>query len=472
MPPSRLERRLQEQRRGRSKTTKVITLLLILVAIVASATFYYFTNGISINKAKRAGIFAGGHNKVNILVLGVDEREGDKGRSDTMFVVTVDQDTKDVAMLSIPRDTRVKIPRYGWDKINHAWAEGGQELAQSSVENLLGIPIDYYVKVDFAGFYKIVDAVGGVDIDVEKRMYYEDPYDNLVINIKPGLQHMDGRTAIKYVRYRDSEGDIGRIERQQKFIKAMLERVTSPAIITRVPTIIREVSASIKTDMSTGDMLNFAKMLSDAKKKGLKTETVPGRPAFIADVSYWLPDILTLREDIAQLQGIPMDDKYLSTSRQLAREYEASIPKEMKVLEPPKSAKKDDSKDKTKDVKAPTAPNSPNAPKDADKPAEPGQPGKPEVQPAKLRVEIINSSGDAEAGAKMAALMRNQGFEVAGVTTTTNANKNTIVVAHSSNEAVVGKLTGLPFKYALQVTKNDSRAGIVQVVVGKDFVDK
>jgi len=131
-----------------------------------------------------------------------------------MFVATIDEATKSVSLLSVPRDTRVKIPGHGWDKINHAYANGGSQLSQKAVENLLGIPIDYYVTIDFAGFYKIVDAVGGVDVDVEKRMYYEDPYDELVIDIQPGMQHMNGKTAIQYVRYRDSEGDIGRIERQ------------------------------------------------------------------------------------------------------------------------------------------------------------------------------------------------------------------------------------------------------------------
>ena len=116
---------------------------------------------------------------------------------------------------------------------------------------------------------------------------------------------MDGKTAIQYVRYRDGDGDLGRIERQQKFLKTMLEKVASPSVIPRIPAIIREVSSAIQTDISVTDMINLAKITNDSAKKGLKADTVPGKPAHIADVSYWLPDIVALREHIAESQSIP-----------------------------------------------------------------------------------------------------------------------------------------------------------------------
>ena len=112
-----------------------------------------------------------------------------------------------------------------YDKINHAYAYGGHELTQKVVESFLNVPINYYVLIDIQAFEKIIDAVGGVDIDVEKRMYYEDPWDDnggLVIDLQPGLQHLNGKTAIQYVRYRDGEGDIGRINLSKKFMKAFL----------------------------------------------------------------------------------------------------------------------------------------------------------------------------------------------------------------------------------------------------------
>ena len=177
-------------------------------------------------------------------------------------------------------------------KINHAYALGGHKLARQSVESLLGIPMDYYITVNFAGFYKIIDAVGGVTINVEKRMYYEDPYDNLVINLRPGEQRMDGKTAIQYVRYRDEEGDIGRISRQQKFIKAMFTEIMSPSVLPRIPSIIREVSNAVKTDMPTSEMIKLANLLHDAYKNGLKTYMVPGQASLYSQkTSYWIPDI-------------------------------------------------------------------------------------------------------------------------------------------------------------------------------------
>ena len=153
--------------------------------------------------------------KKNIVVMGCDIRKDDAGRSDTLFVVMMDKSDKKAALLSVPRDTRVKIKGHGWDKINSAFAYGGHKLTQETVQNFLGIKLHNYVVVDFQGFKGLVDAVGGVDINVEKRMYYYDPYANFEIDLRPGNQHMDGKTAMQYVRYRDEEGDIGRIRRQQ-----------------------------------------------------------------------------------------------------------------------------------------------------------------------------------------------------------------------------------------------------------------
>lgn len=124
--------------------------------------------------------------KKNIVVLGVDERpsEEDTGRSDTLFVVMLDSDNNNVSLLSVPRDTRVKIPGYGWDKINHAFAFGGHKLTQQTTEELLGIRINNYVMIDFKGFKGLVDAIGGVDIEVEKPMSYYDEWDALPLILR------------------------------------------------------------------------------------------------------------------------------------------------------------------------------------------------------------------------------------------------------------------------------------------------
>ena len=267
--------------------------------------------------------------KATILIMGVDKREDDVGRSDTLMIATVDPRLDQATLLSIPRDTRVKIYGRGYDKINAAFAYGGVGLTESTVENFLGIDIDHYILIDTSSFVKIIDAIGGVDIDVEKRMFYEDPWDDgggLVIDLYPGQQHMDGKTAVTYVRYRDSEGDIGRVKRQQAFMAACLDKVTSPEIVTRIPKILREVIDAVETDMSLRQLLEVAGALKAAQQNGLETDMVPGYPLYIDDISYWIPDVELLRLSVADALGISVDPMLRERFERAAREYNDSIP--------------------------------------------------------------------------------------------------------------------------------------------------
>ncbi|CUH95744.1 hypothetical protein P22_1824 [Propionispora sp. 2/2-37] len=475
---ARLKERLSQQRvRKKTRIWAVLAMLLIMLT-VAAASYVWFISGGDFEKAtKRVGSTLIGTGKVNILVMGVDERSGDVGRSDTLFVITVDKDTKAVSMLSVPRDTRVKIPGHGYDKINHAYAEGGHKLSMKAVEELLDIPIDYYVLVNFSGFVNIVDALGGIDINVEKRMYYEDPYDDkgLVINLRPGLQHMDGKTAIQYVRYRDEEGDIGRVKRQQKFVKALMDEAASPAVITKVPALISELSSAIKTDMSVNEMLNLAKLLNDASKQGLHATMVPGRPAYIDDVSYWIPDIAALRKHMAALLDIQAGDRYLVDAKRTAAEYENSIPKEMTVLDPPpktaEELEQEKEEQKKEDKERDKAANRENE-KDRDNRKDKIRDKPVLPPPAKISVKVLNASGVASAGDKMASLLKAQGFQVSGVSNMTSTYKTTTVVANTANSAVVDKLSNLPFQYSLQVENDDNKNSQATVIVGRDFAGK
>ena len=265
-----------------------------------------------------------------IMIMGIDEhiREDDPGRSDTLMIAALDPIKNQAALLSIPRDTRVKIPGYGFDKINAAYALGGKKLTQETVEDFLGLPIDHYVAIKTKSFCNIIDAIGGVDIDVEKRMFYEDPWDDnggLVINLQPGMQHMDGKTAITYVRYRDEEGDIGRVRRQQKFMKAVMDQVTSPMIIPRLPSIIREVSNTVDTDLTVRQLLELGGSLKEAHKNGLKTEMVEGKPMYIDEISYWVPDISDVREALANTLDIKLTPAQILAMEREEGEYDASL---------------------------------------------------------------------------------------------------------------------------------------------------
>lgn len=267
--------------------------------------------------------------KTTILVLGVDIREDDVGRSDTMMIATVDPRLDQASLLSVPRDTRVRITGHGFDKINAAFAYGGEPLAEKTVENFLGIDIDHYVIINTKSFVKIIDAIGGLDIDVEKRMYYEDPWDDdggLVIDLYPGVQHMDGKTAVTYVRYRDEEGDIGRIHRQQKFMEACMDKIVSPEIVTKIPAVVREIVEAIDTDMTFRQLLEVAGALKAAQANGLQTDMVPGYPLYIDGISYWIPDVEELRFAIAAGLGVSVDSDMKRRVEKDASDYHESIP--------------------------------------------------------------------------------------------------------------------------------------------------
>ncbi len=318
-------------RRKRAKKRLWPKLLIGIFVLAAMAGVLFASSGFfdkPVVQKKDAGMLTA-KDKSTIMLMGVDEREDDVGRSDTLMIATIDPKQDQAALLSIPRDTRVKIKGNGFDKINAAYAYGGHRLTQNTVENFLGVPIDHYVIINIHAFQRIIDAIGGIDIDVEKRMYYEDPWDDdggLLIDLRPGMQHMDGKTAVTYVRYRDEEGDIGRVARQQKFMKALMDKMTSPSIIPQLPAIISEISKSVKTDLSIREMIEFAGTLRQAQKNGLKTDMVPGKPLYIHEVSYWIPDITKLRSTIADTLGITMNSAMRSAMERENSEYENSIP--------------------------------------------------------------------------------------------------------------------------------------------------
>ena len=303
----------------------------ILIFVLAALAGVFFAQSSLLDRAKdeQKDELLTAKDKATIMIMGVDERTDDVGRSDTLMVATIDPHKNEAALLSIPRDTRVAIPKNGYDKINAAYAYGGEKLTQRTVEDFLGIRIDHYVIINTHAFQKIIDAIGGIDIDVEKRMYYEDPWDDdggLVIDLRPGRQHMDGKTAVTYVRYRDEEGDIGRVKRQQKFMRACVDAVTTPAILPRLPGIISSVIDSVKTDLSVRQMLEFIGTLKESQAKGLRTEMVPGRPLYIDEVSYWIPDMAQLRRGMASALGVTLSSSDRTRMERAVQEYEDSIP--------------------------------------------------------------------------------------------------------------------------------------------------
>lgn len=235
-----------------------------------------------------------GKNRFTVLVMGVDSIGGKeiRRRSDTIMVFFVDRSSKKAAVLSIPRDSRVDIPGFGLDKINHAYAYGGLDLAKATVETLLEHPIDYYVTVDFEGFVKIVDLLGGVPIHVEKRMRYTDRSQNLYINLRPGYQKLNGYQAMGYVRFRhDPQGDFGRIQRQQKFIRAVVREALQVKQILQWPKFLKAAFSLVDTDMPFGLMLSLLNDFKKIEDQQIVTLTMPGYARMIGGVSFVIPDL-------------------------------------------------------------------------------------------------------------------------------------------------------------------------------------
>ena len=329
-------------RRTRSKSRLVLFLFLVICFITSAVAGAMFASSSIFDSKKKTPVtvierqrenkseeLIKAKDKATILIMGVDIRHDDVGRSDTLMVATVDPKYDQASLLSIPRDTRVRIYGYGFDKINAAYAYGGEPLTEITVENFLGIDIDHYIIVNVRSFVKIIDAIGGVDIYVPKRMYYEDPWDDdggLVIDLYPGRQHMDGKTAVTYVRYRDSEGDIGRVQRQQQFMEACLDKVMSPEIIPRIPDIIREIMYAIDTDMTFRELLELAGALKAAQANGLYTDMVPGYPLYIDEISYWIPYVDEIRYTMAEGLGVSVDSNMRRRVERDAHEYSDSIP--------------------------------------------------------------------------------------------------------------------------------------------------
>lgn len=448
--------------------TKIL-LLVAAVCVVAYVAFGYFfpEKGLdNLNPADRLSL------KKNIIVMGVDERSDDVGRSDTLFVVMFDSKTKAASLLSVPRDTRVRIEGHGWDKINHAYAYGGQKLTQKTVEELLGIKVNNYVMVDFKGFEGLVDAIGGIDIDVEKDMYYHDTWDGFTVDLKKGRQHLNGKTAIQYVRFRDEEGDIGRIRRQQHFLMAVYDKITSADMLLHIPGLAKQLTSMVKTDMPLSDMIDIGRALhSMVKEKGLSMAMVPGEPKYIDGISYWLPDITDLRELMVKMQGATMTERYKSAAELMEQEYNSAVEKVEKGDD------SEENKEAIKEEKELKAKKEEKAKEEKEAEGEQAKEQKNDVAKAEAKqtassgrgvVRLVNCSGSKSAGADAAARLRSAGFEVVSGGSG-EIIAETTVISTTNNGAVVNRLSNVPFAHKMRISRDGAADCDGVVMLGADF---
>lgn len=229
------------------------------------------------------------------LLLGVDERGGDAGRSDTMIVVTVNPSVQTTKMLSIPRDTYTEIVGKGFkDKINHAYSFGGIETSIKTVENLLAIPVDYVVKVNMESFVDIVDIVGGITVENELDFYYENEHFPI------GELTLNGEKSLKYVRmrYDDPAGDFGRQNRQKQVIQGVLKEGLSLKTIWNYKSIFKTMEKNMEMNIPFNDLYSIQKNYGDSLKSIEQLYMNDGTSMMKNKIYYYVPD----EEELSEVQ--------------------------------------------------------------------------------------------------------------------------------------------------------------------------
>ena len=226
------------------------------------------------------------------VLLGSDARAGESSRSDPIMIAKAGG-----GLLAVPRDTLVEIPGLGQDKVNAAFANGGPRLTVETLESFTGLPIENYVVLNFGGTREIVDALGGITVDVEEPI--ETEQDSEYFSISAGRQELTGAEALAYVRYRGGPtADIGRIARQQRFLRALVREASSPENLPRLPATAQAVWRNIETNMNPFEAAQFAVRLA-LLGGGTQAEIYPGTPQYINGISYWVPDTATGQRVVA-----------------------------------------------------------------------------------------------------------------------------------------------------------------------------
>lgn len=224
-------------------------------------------------------------------IYGTDERSNEIPRSDIIMILKYEPKDNEILLVSIPRDTRVKIKNRGLDKINHAYAFGGPDLITQTLEEFLLVDIDYYIKLSFENFIELIDKIGGVKVNVKKDFYYPG-----YIDISEGNQVLSGEKALEYIRFRyDNDGDYGRIQRQQEVLRSLIEWQKS-APINKTESILKEIYNEIGTNMSIKSMKNFEKLLKVSSNNQFKQYTLDTHGEIIQGIWYEIYDSNSLKE--------------------------------------------------------------------------------------------------------------------------------------------------------------------------------
>lgn len=277
--------RMDKRKKKRKRTKILIGLFALLLALSAYVVYEYWAgkrsanSEMSIETQTGSADFNGEESpkgKTNVLLLGIDQRGDEVTRSDTIMIGQYDAETNKVKLVSLLRDTYVNIPGSGYQKLNAAFALGGPELMRKTIQENFGIHLKYYAVVDFNGFVNIVDtlAPNGVEIEVEKDMYYKDGAGT--IDLKQGKQKLTGKELLGYARFRnDARGDYARVERQQKVMKALKDQTLSFTGITKLPRVIGTIQPYLETNMGAPAILGYSKNLIINPPEQIETLSIP-----------------------------------------------------------------------------------------------------------------------------------------------------------------------------------------------------
>jgi len=266
----------------------VILVLIGIIVLGVSLSFFMFspkTNSSS--------------ERINILFLGADARTPQtQGYTDSINILSIDKKTKEVSLLSIPRDTRVQIAGTGVDKINSAYAYGDINTTKETVENFLKVRIDYYILVDFTDFKEMVDTLGGITMNVEPHISKARPE----LHGKTGVSKLTGEEALIYVRFRqDSESEGGRMRRHREAIQAIIDGALNPSNILQAPAVLNQLRENVKTDIPPLETTVIETLITGFDMDNARIDVVTGEYTHINGINYMIPDMDKTEKTVNEL---------------------------------------------------------------------------------------------------------------------------------------------------------------------------
>jgi LCP family protein required for cell wall assembly len=281
-----------------------LIILVLLIAVGGFGYFYYFLNSLTVAGGAEGYPVPG--KRVNVLVIGVA-----KGLADTMMLASFNPSDKDVQIYSIPRDTyyeRKGSNGTAQHKINASYGKGKADGVVKSVEGLTGVPVHYYVQIDYNAVESIVNAVGGIEVVVPQMMNYDDPADDLHIHFEKGQVIQDGDDIVRILRYRKNnkgggyaEGDLGRIKMQQEVVKLGIEKVVKGNLVLNFMKLQGPIQDNVETNMSPKQMMFYITKASSVKSENINLQTLPGTTKNINGLSFFVVNKAKMQDMIKDL---------------------------------------------------------------------------------------------------------------------------------------------------------------------------